>query len=70
MFAKGKVRLYTETIAHVDQTNPEIVMIFVLGIPSQELILDGDGCSKDGKANFFQVLKRDRMKDLVIRLKR
>ncbi len=62
---KGKVRLYTRNHRSRTLTYPEIVMDLRAQFPSQELILDGECVSfKDGKANFFQVLKRDRMKDL------
>lgn len=61
----GDVQLYTRNRHPRTWTYPEIVMDLQAQFPDQQLILDGECVSiKEGKPNFFQILKRDRLKDL------
>lgn len=61
----GDIQLYTRNHRLRTFTYPEIAMELRAQFPTQQLILDGECISiDDGKPNFFQVLKRDRLKDL------
>ena len=61
----GEIQLYTRNTQMRTWTYPEIVMELHAQVSDRQLILDGECVSfKDGKPDFFQVLKRDRIKNL------
>lgn len=59
------IQLYTRNMQLRTLTYPEIVMELSTQFAGRQLILDGECVAiKDGKPDFFQVLKRDRIKNL------
>jgi bifunctional non-homologous end joining protein LigD len=60
----GKVRLFTRKMKPREQLYPEVSNILSNKFAKQTVILDGEIISiRNGKPDFFQVVKRDRMRD-------